>query len=102
MSEVLGMEKISGYHTVLCYKTQGPTNYNPPLVDIDVVAGEKRPDGKGGMRLHLVVKRGYDCLRKHFGKKERGDRYLIFRKGKNWKTENKLIGRPILEKKFIA
>lgn len=81
MTEVLGFEKLLGYNTVLCFQQQNKKNPNAPLEDIGIVIGERRKDGKGGYKTHINLTKNYECIKKHFGRKEKNERFLTYKRG---------------------
>ncbi len=66
---------------MLCYRVQSKKNYNAPLEDVGIVIGERRKDTKGGFRTHINLNKNYECIKKHFGRKEGNERFLTYKKG---------------------
>jgi len=83
LTEMLGFEKELGFITILVYKNQNKKNYETPLEEIGITVAEKRKDNNGFEKVQVNLVKGYEIIKRHFGRNQNNLRFLTFKRGPN-------------------
>ncbi len=83
LTEILGFEKELGFITILAYKNQNKKNYETPLEEIGITVAEKKKENNGQEKVQVNLVKGYEIIKRHYGRTQNTLRFLTFKRGPN-------------------